>query len=173
MARSRPIRGRRKITVPAGRSTHAGLTLVEIITALVLFAIVLTFSVPKIASYYRRATVRTARDQFIAKHSLARATAIRFGRVAEFHIDAANASFWVTVDTSAVGSGVMDTIGLMANYGDSPVTITANRSLLCFDDRGMATTSAPSCEAPDVTAYFQTSEHSDSVVVTLMGKVVR
>ena len=48
-------------------------------------------------------------------HSLARSTAVRYARVAELPIDAANARFWVEVDTS--GTGIRDTVGLMGCWG--------------------------------------------------------
>ena len=167
MARSEQASRGSEVTVPARRSTHAGFTLLEMVTAAVIVGIVMAFSLPKLASYYRQTTVRSARDQFVAKHALARATAIRFGRVAEFHIDAANDRFWVTVDTSAAATGVIDTIGQMADYSDSPVAITANRSILCFDYRGLATTYPASCDKPDVKAYFETSGYNEKVTVTI------
>ena len=152
---------------------RGGFTIAEIFTVLVLVGVMLAFSLPRVVLYYRQAAVRSARDRFIAKHALARATAVRFGSVAEFHIDAANDRFWVTVDTSASGAGVMDTIGRVTDYSNSSVSITANRSVVCFDDGGAITAGPGACENPDIKAYFSSSGRTDSVVVTALGRVVR
>ena len=155
------------------RRARGGFTIAEVLTVLVLVGIMLAFSLPKVVLYYRQAAVHSARDRFIAKHALARATAVRFGTVAEFHIDAANDRFWVMVDTSTSGAGVMDTIGRVTDYSNSSVAITANRSVVCFDDAGAITAGPGVCENPDIKAYFSSSGRTDSVVVTALGRVVR
>jgi hypothetical protein len=90
--------------------------------------------------------------------------------VAELHIDAANAQFWVEVDTS--GTGVRDTVGFIHGPGNGKLTMTSTRSLLCFDARGLATTRA-ACESADATIVFAMAGRTNTIQITPLGKVLR
>ncbi len=103
-------------------------------------------------------------------HSLARSTALQYGRVAELHIDAAYARFWVEVDTNS--TGVSDTVGPLHDLGGGQLTMTSNRSLLCFDARGMAT-ARDACDPGDATITFSLQGRGDTVTITALGKVLR
>ncbi len=102
-------------------------------------------------------------------HSLARSTAVRYGRVSELHIDATNVRFWVEVDTS--GTGIRDTVGLMNDLARQ-VTMSSNRSLICFDPRGLTTT-RDACEGGDAMVQFSRSGRVDTLEITALGRVLR
>ncbi len=151
---------------------NRGYSLIELMAVLVLTGITVSIATPSASNMFRRTATRTAVDQFVTTHSLARSTAVRYGREAEFHIDAANARFWVEVDTSTTGAGAMATVGRVKRLEESKVTITSDRSILCFDSRGLATTRG-SCEAADATIVFSQEAHMDTVKISAIGKVFR
>ena len=155
----------------ASASRNAGFTVVELLIVLVMFGAMLAIAVPRLLETFKGAKTRSAVNQFVSTHSLARATAIRFGRVAELHIDAANARFWIEVDTSQAG-GVTDTVSTIHDVGDGQFVMTSDRTLVCFEGRGLATT-AGGCEAGDVTVTFSLAGRTDTVTVSSLGKVLR
>ncbi len=151
------------------RRRGKGFTLVEMLIVLTVMGVIAAVALPSLATAYRQRATRGAVDRLAMAHSLARATAIRFGRVAELHIDAANSRFWVEVDTS--GTGIRDTVGLINGPGGQ-VTMSSNRSLLCFDARGLTTTRGV-CESGDVLVQFSLLGRTDTLQTTVLGKVLR
>ena len=147
----------------------AGFTLIEMLIVLTVMGTLVAILMPSMVTAFRQRATRGAVDRLAMTHSLARATAVRFGRVAELHIDAANRRFWVEVDTS--GTGIRDTVGLMNDLAGQ-VTMSSNRSLLCFDSRGLTTTRGV-CESGDVLVQFSLSGRTDTLQTTVLGKVLR
>ena len=92
--------------------------------------------------------------------------------MAELHIDEANNRFWVEVDTTLAGSGVMDTIGVVIDVGDQGLTLTSTQSLLCFDARGMPG-SASGCATTGATISFSYDNEADTIMTTTLGKILR
>ncbi len=146
-----------------------GYTLTEMLIVLSVTGVIVAITLPSMLDGYRRQATRGAVDRLAMAHSLARSTAVRYGRVAELHIDAANARFWVEVDTS--GTGIRDTVGLMNDLAQQ-VTMSSNRSLLCFDSRGLAT-SRDACEGGDALVQFSRSGRVDTLEITVLGRVLR
>ena len=134
-----------------------------------VMGVILAVAMPSMVTAYRLRATRGAVDRLAMAHGLARATAVRFGRVAELHIDAANGRFWVEVDTS--GTGIRDTVGSMNDMAGQ-VTMTSTRSLLCFDLRGLTTTRG-TCEAGDAIVTFSSRGRTDTLQTTVLGKVLR
>ncbi len=155
----------------AGASRRTGYTVMELLIVLVIFGALLAIAVPRFLEAFKGAKTRSAVNQFVSAHALARATGIRYGRAAELHIDAANARFWIEVDTSQAG-GVIDTVSTIHDVGDGQFVMTSNRTLVCFDSRGLATT-AGACKAGNVTVVFSLAGRSDTVTVSSLGKVLR
>ncbi len=146
-----------------------GFTLIEMLIVLTMMGALATILMPSMVTSFRQRATRGAVDRLAMTHSLARATAVRFGRVAELHIDAANGRFWVEVDTS--GTGIRDTVGLMNDVAGQ-VTMSSDRSLLCFDSRGLTTT-RNACEAGDALVQFSMQGRTDTLQTTVLGKVLR
>jgi prepilin-type N-terminal cleavage/methylation domain-containing protein len=160
----------RPVSIRSFALSHRGFTLVELALALAMIAIITAMAIPRLAESLARQSVHSASDQFVLAHSLARSSAIRFGRVSELHIDTLASRFWVEVDTN--GSGVHDTIGFLRNLTGDRVVTRSNRTLLCFDPRGLASTSG-TCQAGDAQVVFTRASMADTVRVTTLGKVLR
>ena len=153
-------------------SQRQGFTMIEAILVLSVMWIVAAMGAPKLSAALQRRTTASAADQFVLTHSLTRSTALRFGRVAQLHVDAAAQSFWVDVDTSANGIGQRATIANVRYMNDTGLRMTSNRELLCFDARGIAST-VGSCESGDAKVIFSDGAMSDTVTTTILGKVLR
>ena len=146
-----------------------GFSLLEMSMVLALTGVLAGIILPSLANSLPQRATQAAVDRLTMAHALTRATAVRFGRVAELHIDAANVRFWVEVDTS--GTEIRDTVGLMNDLAEQ-VTMSSNRSLLCFDSRGFATTRGV-CESGDVLVQFSMQGRTDTLRTTVLGKVLR
>jgi prepilin-type N-terminal cleavage/methylation domain-containing protein len=149
-----------------------GFTMIESIMVLTVIGIVAALGGPKISAALQRRTTASAADQFVLTHSLTRSTAIRYGRIAQLHVDQGAQSFWVDVDTSANGIGQRATIANVRYVSDNGLQMTSNRALLCFDARGLASTLG-SCESGDARVIFSDGVMADTVVTTILGKVLR
>jgi prepilin-type N-terminal cleavage/methylation domain-containing protein len=153
---------------------NSGFTLIEMLIVVLLLGIMVGLAVPPLAVWYRGRAVRGAADDFVSAHTVTRTTAVRFGRLAELHIDQATNTFWVVVDTT--DAGVQDTIGPIRDM-PSDVTFTSTRDLLCFDSRGLpserTTSQGQSCDPADVTLVFSSASESRTVTTTALGKVLR
>ncbi len=146
-----------------------GFTLIEMLTVITLMGVLTAIVMPSMVTAFRQRATRGAVDRLAMTHSLARATAIRFGRVAELRIDAGAGRFWVTVDTS--GTGILDTVGFINDVAGQ-VTMSSDRSLLCFDSRGLTTT-RNACESGDALVQFSLGGRTDTFQTTPLGKVLR
>jgi prepilin-type N-terminal cleavage/methylation domain-containing protein len=148
-----------------------GYSLIELVMAMVVIGVIALIATPRLAAG-RRATVRrTVVNEFAAAYSLAIATAVREGRVAELHIDAPTGRYWIVVDTSGAG-GVTDTIGPVRQIQDPTASMVSDRSLLCFDAQGLATT-VGACQEGDATITFSFPDYSRTIEMTLLGKLLR
>ncbi len=151
-----------------------GFTLVELLIVITILGAITAIALPQMLSMFQGRAVPNAADQFVAAHGFARATAIRYGRLAELHIDAGNNRYWVEIDTSGTGNR-MKAGGY--RYVSDNVGMTSNRSLVCFDQRGLptarTTTAGLTCQAADLRTIFSLGSRVDTVQTTALGKVLR
>lgn len=80
--------------------------------------------------------------------------------------------FYVVIDTSLAGGGSKDTVGTLHRLASSDLAMTSTRALLCFDRRGLATTTG-SCEPGDATVTFVSDGKADTVTTSALGKIIR
>jgi prepilin-type N-terminal cleavage/methylation domain-containing protein len=153
-------------------SNRRGVTVVELLMVLAVLGIVAATGGPKISAALQRRTTASVADQFVLTHSLTRSTALRYGRVAQLHIDAPGKRFWIDVDTSANGVGQRATIAFVRDVSGNGLQMTSSRTLLCFDARGIAST-VGSCEPGDARVVFTDGVMADTVNTTTLGKVLR
>ena len=152
--------------------SRAGFTLLELVLIVSLVSVLAGVTFPRIADVQTRFAVGGAVTAFMSAHSMARATAIRQSGVAELHIDPTNDLFWVEIDTTVAGSGVMDTIGFVVDLGDQRVTLSSTETVLCFDGRGLAS-SASGCATSGATITFTSETAVETILATTLGKIIR
>jgi prepilin-type N-terminal cleavage/methylation domain-containing protein len=149
-----------------------GFTMIESIMVVAIIGVVAAIGGPKVSSALQRRTTASAADQFVVAHSLTRSTALRYGRIAQLHVDTVGHRLWVDVDTSANGIGQRATIANIRYVDDVGLQMATNRALLCFDARGIAST-AGLCESGDAKVIFSDGVVADTVSTTSLGKVLR
>ena len=149
---------------------NSGFSLMEMMMVLSIMAILGAIGSPKIVSGRQAAQRRAATNQFASAHRLTRVTAVRYGRRAELHVDPATLRFWIVVDTGQT-AGVPDTVRMVSLEG-TQVTMASNRTILCFDARGLPTT-AGACEAADALVTFAEPNKIDTVRFTALGQEIR
>jgi hypothetical protein len=114
-----------------------------------------------------------AADEFVTSHSLARATAMRLGRLARLRVDTVAGRFWVEADTS--GSGQVGQVGAAHELALHGVKMSATATQLCFNAQGLST-SGPSCQTGVAKMIFRPKNGGSDVVavqITAIGKVRR
>lgn len=154
------------------RASDDGFTLLEMTIVVLLIAIITGIAAPPLASALSGTATRSAADKFVAKHSLARSSAVRHGTTARLEIDATNDRIWVEVDTTAGGTGIVDTVGTVLRLAGESVDLTSTKSVLCFDPRGLATR-VGGCPAADASITFSRAGESVTLQTTVTGKILR
>ena len=155
------------------KNGQSGFTLLEGIIVMSILAVLSAIGAPTLSDALRERTTSSAADQFAATHSLARATAVRYGRVAQLHISPNTKSWYIEIDTSATGINQRAKVGHVRQLDAvTGLTMTSTRSLICFDARGLAST-VTGCEAGDAQVIFSMSTAADTINTTVLGKVLR
>lgn len=142
----------------------SGYTLTEMMMVISLAVVSMAVVGPSLVQAHQRYSVQSAADEFASAHTQTKLTAVQYGTTAELRIDLRKQTYWIQVDTG--GTKPLRTFGRKWKQG----TITANRSTLCFDMRGLPST-AGSCEAPDATVTFTNGPRSRSLHITALGVV--
>ena len=157
------------------RSVHrrvrhqGGYTAVEMVAVLTIAAILMAVAGPSLTRIHSSAQLRQAVDALAANHSLTRATAVRNGCVAELHIDPATDRHWVQVDTGV--NAVTTIVGPIVHFKQGD--LVSNRTLLCFDARGMPT-GAGACDPANATvAFVHANGSADTLRITGLGRIQR
>jgi Tfp pilus assembly protein FimT len=154
------------------RGSESGITFMELLAVCVVISLLMMIIIPRIDLALRAGRRHAAAAQFTTAHAMARATAVRYSRASELHIDPDNGWFYVVVDTTLAGTGPKDTVGAIHRVGASDLTMTSTRTLLCFDRRGLASTTG-ACQAGDATVTFVSDGKADTVLTTTLGKILR
>ncbi len=150
----------------------SGFTLLEVLVVVAMLGVLAGITFPRIGGVQTKFALRGAVNAFMSTHSLARATALRQGGLTELHIDPTNNLFWVEVDTSFTGSGVMDTVGFVVDLAEQRVTLSSTQTLLCFDGRGLPSSAAGGATSGTIVAFAREDE-ADTIRTTVLGKILR
>jgi prepilin-type N-terminal cleavage/methylation domain-containing protein len=154
---------------------RAGFSLPELIITVTVVGILATLTVPATVTWRKRQSVTLAAGEFKTALGLSRATAVRTGRLTEFHIDPANARFWIEVDAGPLTG--RDEVGAIRDVAGGQLTMSSNRTLLCFDGRGLPTvrqtSQGVSCQAADAVVIFARGGLTKKLVLTPLGRVQR
>ncbi len=154
-----------------GAFGQAGFSAVELVLTLLILGVLYGTAQPSIMRMRTSASVTSGRQVVASTLSLARATAIGFGRSTVVRLDAAGDRIWVEADTSAAGSGAVDTLGLFYFGSSLSVDLKSNRASLCFDNRGLGTTNA-TCTVAGALIVVARQGLSDTVTVSPLGRVL-
>jgi len=155
-----------------GTMGRQGFSLIEVIFAAVIVAILATIALPQITESVARVAVTSASATFTARYSLTRTLAIRQGTEARLVVDQARNRFWVAVDTSSGGPQVWDTVGIPVDLTENHVTIKSTSITYCFNGRGLAKTGI-ACPNGAAAVLFARGAHADTVSITALGKILR
>jgi prepilin-type N-terminal cleavage/methylation domain-containing protein len=151
---------------------RSGFSMIELAIVCTVLGVIAMIAVPRLLVAFRQQATTVAADRFVRAHELTRATAVRYGRVAQLHIDPVGGRFWVDVDTS--GTSIRDTVGpIHYDLKDLQVQMASPDSLMCFDARGLPSTTASKCQVQNVMLVFSSSGRYDTVTITTLGKVLR
>ncbi len=145
--------------------------MIEVLIALALVALAYTIAMPAIGRGRITAAVHNAKYVVVSNLSLARATAMRFGRPAVVRLDPYRERIWIEVDTTVAGTGVVDSLGYFDFAHDLQVNLESNRPTLCFDGRGVGTTTA-ACPQAGAIIVLSLAGKADTVRVSPLGRVV-
>ncbi len=151
----------------------AGFSVLELMFAIIVAVLVYMIAIPAIGKARVSASVHNSRRVVVSTISLARATAIRYGRPAVLYFDSDGDRLWIEADTTVAGSGAaVDTVGLYRMADEFNVDLQSNRASICFDGRGLGTTGAE-CPVAGAVIVLSLKDRADTVNVTPLGRVVQ
>lgn len=164
--------GRSALAGPCIRASRVGITLVELLIVIAVLAATGVIALPSIGRMRVAASVQNGKHAVVSAVSLTRATAMRYGRPAVLRIDAAGDRVWVEADTTTAGEGTtVDTLGSFYFAESLNVDLSSNRTSLCFDGRGVGTTST-TCPVAGAEIVLSRQTRVDTVVVGVLGQVI-
>jgi prepilin-type N-terminal cleavage/methylation domain-containing protein len=141
-----------------------GFTLMEVLIALGLIAVLAAMAVPRIGTALTRQSVRSARGAVVTMHAKARGAAIQRGRRANLIFNGNT----VLVLTRHPVTGALETVGsaenLFSRYG---VTVSTSRDTLRFDPRGLG------MESGNTKITVQKGAFSEGIEISALGRVLR
>jgi prepilin-type N-terminal cleavage/methylation domain-containing protein len=149
---------------PIAAGGNSGFSLIELLTVMVIVAVLMSVAVPSMAPYIDRMRTRRALDRVVSDVAFARLTAIQNGRrtAVRFGTDGT-----YTVDTlSAAGTwGALRTTRLRDDF--SGVSISSSENMLEFNSRGLIH------NIGDGFIRMQRGGARDSVFVAPTGRIYR
>lgn len=150
-------------TRPSLRGSESGFTLLELLTALVVMAVIVSLAAPSMKGVASGTRTRGAIDQLTADVSLARMYAVRDGRRTTLSILSAT-RYQVVRSPTAAG----DTIKVVNLAREAVgVQLTPASGQLAFDSRGLL-------QAGSLTKVKATyHSRSDSVTISSVGRTYR
>ena len=154
-----------------------GFSLIEVLWVLMITSVLVSMAWPS-SQVLDKGRVRRAADLYASAHRLARSTGIQNGVMGELHVDTAANRYWIEVDTTSLGVGVTDTIGVVTDMSElDGVDLSGAPTLICFDGRGLPdlreNSQGDTCEPHDGTVFFSLRGEVATLEVTILGKVIR
>ncbi len=140
-----------------------GLTLIELLLALVIVGLVLGFALPQSKPWLQRESVRSARRAVTTELARARAAAAQRGCLSALHLDPANSTVWVTACT--LDGTATDTVGAVNNLSSRHgVTFSSDRTTVRFTPHGLA------FETSQTVVIFSREGFSDTLAISPLGR---
>jgi prepilin-type N-terminal cleavage/methylation domain-containing protein len=165
------VRYRRGVWRLRCANARPGFTVVEVIVALMVVAVLGGIAIPQISKQSSRRAAHNAREAFIATASKARAEAIRAGEEVLLRVDAANDRVLITMRRD--GSTVAQPLDL--NQGDIRGSIVGGADFtLCYVPRGFAMPGCGSATAADTIVGFVSPQGQDTAWARItLGRMER
>ncbi len=149
-----------------------GYTLTELMVVIVLAVTALSIAGPPMFSAHRRSVGQNTVTEFRAIQATARQLARQYGRVTELHMNPARNEYWIAADTTSAGLPRNRALPRMYGRALPSGYYTTDRTLLCYDGRGLPTTEG-ACEPPSATVVFVLPQRTDTVKISPLGAVLR
>jgi type IV fimbrial biogenesis protein FimT len=144
------------------RDRRGGYTLAELMAVIVIAGVIATIAVPRLSSYIRHLSARSAASTVVSDLMLARTQAVREGQTVSLRVTSA-AEYQLTVDANPVRT--LKTVNVAGTQ--KSVTLGPNGTTISFDPRGMLR--AGSGSELRITRGTQT----DTISITGVGRVYR
>lgn len=157
---------------PHSAAPRNAFTLVEVAVTLVLVGVLLGIAVPALQRNLGATSLQNGRAAVSSALATARSAATRWGRTSILRIDGPNDELWAVVDT---GSGASpDTVVLVHMWlrDDLGVDLRSDRDAICFNSRGVGTTSA-ACPQTGATLILRHGAEADTLRVNSAGRIWR
>lgn len=151
---------------PLRRTGRSGFSLIELLIVLVIATLIMLLAVPRMASFTRYLTSRSAASQVVADLALARTTAVREGQSASFRILTAT-QYQVTVDADNNGTVSRVVKAVTIDGSRRGVALGTPGTRITFDSRGMRR------NAVQTVVVTRTDGGVDNINVSMVGRVYR
>jgi type II secretion system protein H len=146
------------------RDRRGGYTLAELLVVIVIMGIIASIAVPRLSTFIRHLSARSAVSKVVSDLTLARTQAVREGRTVSLTVTGTG-TYRVTVDQGANPARVLKTVNVSGTQKN--VSLTPNPTTIAFDPRGML---RPGSGAQLVVTRGTVK---DSVSISAVGRVYR
>jgi type II secretion system protein H len=116
------------------RDRRGGYTLAELLTVIVIAGIIASIAVPRLSTFVRQLSARSAVSKLVSDLTLARTQAVREGRTVSLTVTGTG-TYTVTVDQGADPDKVLKSVDVAGTQKN--VSLTPNPTTISFDPRGM------------------------------------
>jgi len=136
-----------------------GFTIIELIIAILVGAILASIAMASFGSVQSRTAVRQSRNAFAALHARARAQAIEFGTTTLLEVDVGGDSAWISRNDT-----ILERIDFSQDF-DVDIRSSTTRYTLCMSPRGYADTE---CTSFTGLAAMTFAQGVDSMTATML-----
>lgn len=151
---------------------RAAFTLVEVTVTVLLLAVLMGIALPSLQKSLGGVALQNGRAGVTSALSTARSAATRWGRTSVLRIDAAGDELWTVVDTGSAGGPDTLVLGRIRLRQDLGVNLRSDRTSLCFNSRGVGTTSTE-CPRTGATLILEHGSRADTLRINSGGRVWR
>lgn len=151
---------------------RSGFTLFELLTAIVLMGIVLTFAYPRISRMATAGSLRTARGAMISAVNVAKSAAVASGRCGYLRLSSSEVTvFTVNCQGSGTQIEIVSNRNFQNDYGTTVTMQKGSGTALTADSLGFDPRGIPMDHTQSVLFTIAKGGESRTVTVGLYGRV--